>query len=47
VIQQLSIGLSDAQIAVAAVLNAARPNEAPLAIAVVDNNGHMVHLVRG
>jgi len=46
VIQQLSIGLTDAQIAVAAVLNAARPNEAPLAIAVVDNNGHMVYLVR-
>ncbi len=45
-IQQLSIGLSDARIAVHAVLNAARPNEAPLAIAVVDGNGQMVYLVR-
>jgi uncharacterized protein GlcG (DUF336 family) len=46
VIQQLSIGLSDAQVAVAAVLNGARPNEAPLAVAVVDGSGQMVYLVR-
>jgi glc operon protein GlcG len=46
VIQQLSIGLSDARIAVDAVLTAARPNEAPLAIAVVDGTGQMVCLVR-
>jgi len=45
-IQQLSIGLADARIAVAAVLSGARPNEAPLAIAVVDSTGHMVYLVR-
>jgi uncharacterized protein GlcG (DUF336 family) len=45
-IQQLSIGLADARIAVAAVLNGARPTEAPLAIAVVDGNGQVVYLVR-
>jgi glc operon protein GlcG len=46
VIQQLSIGLSDARIAVAAVLKGARPNEAPLAIAVVDGSAQMVYLLR-
>jgi uncharacterized protein GlcG (DUF336 family) len=46
VIQQLSISLSDAQIAVDAIIEAARPNEAPLAIAVVDGTGHPVYLVR-
>jgi glc operon protein GlcG len=46
VIQQLSIGLPDARDAVDAVLAAARSNDAPLAIAVVDGNGHMVYLVR-
>jgi len=45
-IQQLSIGLADARIAVAAVLHGARPTEAPLAIAVVDCNGQVVYLVR-
>ncbi len=45
-IRQLSIGLSDARLAVDAVLNAARPNEAPLAIAVVDGHSEMVYLVR-
>ena len=45
-IQQLSIGLADARIAVAAVLNGARANEAPLAVAVVDGHGQMVYLVR-
>ena len=42
----MSIGLSDARIAVAAVLNGVRANEAPLAIAVVDGNGNIVYLVR-
>jgi glc operon protein GlcG len=45
-IQQLSIGLSDSRIAVAAVLNGVRPNEAPLAVVVVDGSGDMVYLVR-
>jgi uncharacterized protein GlcG (DUF336 family) len=45
-IQQLSIGLGDARIAVAAVLAGTRPNDAPLAIAVVDGHGQMVYLVR-
>jgi uncharacterized protein GlcG (DUF336 family) len=46
VIQQLSIGLADARIAVAALLSGARPNEAPLAIAVVDGDGQLVYLMR-
>jgi glc operon protein GlcG len=46
VIKQLSVGLSDARIAVEAVLKAIRPNEAPLAIAVVDGDGNMVYQVR-
>jgi len=45
-IQQLSIGLADARIAVAAVLAGTRPNDAPLAIAVVDGHGQMVYLAR-
>ena len=45
-IQQLSIGLADACIAVEAVLRAARPSEPPLAVAVVDGNGNMVYHVR-
>ena len=45
-IQQLSISLSEARLSVDAVLRAGRPNEAPLAIAVVDGNGHPVYLVR-
>ena len=45
-IQQFSVGLSDARIAVAAVLKGARPNEAPLAIAVVDGSAQMVYLLR-
>jgi len=45
-IQQLSIGLADAWITVAAVLNGARLHEAPLAIAVVDGAGQTVYLVR-
>jgi glc operon protein GlcG len=46
VIEQLSVSLSDARVAVDAVLNGARANEAPLAVAVVDNAGHMVYLTR-
>lgn len=46
VIQQLAISLADARVAVDAVLKAARPSEAPLAIAVVDGHGQMVYLVR-
>ena len=45
-IQELSIGLADARIAVAAVLSGGRPNDAPLAIAVVDGHGQMVYQVR-
>jgi uncharacterized protein GlcG (DUF336 family) len=45
-IQQLSIRLADARIAVEAVLNAARPKDGPLAIAVVDANGNMVYQLR-
>src|ERR1051325_2341583 len=44
-IHQLSISLEDSRIAVDAVLQAKRPNEAPLAIAVVDGDGNMVDLV--
>jgi glc operon protein GlcG len=46
VIQQLSIGLADARIAVEAVLNAGRSSEARLAVAVVDANGNLVYQVR-
>ncbi len=45
-IQQFSVGISDARVAVAAVLKGARPNEAPLAIAVVDGSAQMVYLLR-
>jgi glc operon protein GlcG len=46
VIQHLSIGLADALIAVAAVLQGTRANEASVAIAVVDDNGNTVYQVR-
>lgn len=45
-IQQLSIGLADARVAVEAVLKAARPNDAPLAISVVDCEGNVIYQVR-
>jgi uncharacterized protein GlcG (DUF336 family) len=45
-IEQLSISLSDARLAVSAILNSARANEAPLAISVVDGDGNMVYQVR-
>ena len=41
-----SVGLGDAERAIAAVLAAARPDEAPFAVAVVDEGGDLVQLVR-
>jgi uncharacterized protein GlcG (DUF336 family) len=46
VIQQISAGLSDARLAVNAVLQSARRNEAALAIAVVDAAANMIYQVR-
>ena len=40
------ISLSDARLAVDAVLVSTGPDEAPLAVAVVDADGNMVYLVR-
>ena len=45
-IEQLSIGLADAQLAVDATLAARRAAEAPIAIAVVDPSGNPVYLLR-
>jgi glc operon protein GlcG len=45
-VEVLSIGVADARVAVDAVLKAARPSEAPLAISVVDSGGEMVYLLR-
>jgi glc operon protein GlcG len=45
-IQQLSIGVADARIAVDAILKSVRPNEAPLAISVVDGDGNTVYQIR-
>lgn len=45
-IQQPSIDLADARIAVEAVIKAARPGERPLAVSVVDSNGNVVFQVR-
>jgi len=45
VIEQLSIGLDEARLAVAAVLGGARTGEA-LAVSVVDQSGAMVYQVR-
>jgi glc operon protein GlcG len=44
-IQQLSVSLDDARLAVEAVIKAARASEA-LAVAIVDHGGHPVYLVR-
>ncbi len=41
-----SISIHDAECAVAAAMAAARSNEAPFAIAVVDENGDLVYIVR-
>jgi uncharacterized protein GlcG (DUF336 family) len=46
VTQHISIGVSDARIAVDAVVGSARQNEAPLAIAVVDGDGNMIYQIR-
>jgi uncharacterized protein GlcG (DUF336 family) len=46
VIQQLSIGLVEARIAVDAVLGSARQNEAPLAVSVVDGDGNVIYQLR-
>ncbi|MCA1645987.1 MAG: heme-binding protein [Chloroflexi bacterium] len=45
-IERISIGLADARIAVAAILQSTRPTAAPLAISVVDGDGNMVYQVR-
>jgi glc operon protein GlcG len=45
-IEELSIDLSAARHAVDTVLGATRPNDPPLAIAVVDPSGNMVYLLR-
>jgi len=45
VIEQLSVSLSEARLAVDAVLSAARASET-LAVAVVDGSGHVVYQVR-
>jgi glc operon protein GlcG len=45
-ISQLSVSLADARIAVDAVLQSTRKNDAPLAISVVDGAGNMVYQVR-
>jgi uncharacterized protein GlcG (DUF336 family) len=46
VIGQFSISLSDARIAVDAVLESTRHREPPLAVSVVDGDGNMVYQVR-
>src|SRR5262249_38979398 len=45
-IQQLSIGLADARVAVDAVQKGVRHSDRPIAIAVVDGDGNMVYEVR-
>ena len=45
-IQQISVSLSEARIAVDAVLGSARPNDGPLAVSVVDGAGNMVYQLR-
>jgi glc operon protein GlcG len=46
VISNLSVSLADARLAIEAVLKAARPNERPLAVCVVDPGGNVVYEVR-
>jgi uncharacterized protein GlcG (DUF336 family) len=46
VIEQLSVGLADARVAVEAILKSTRKNEAPLAISIVDGDGNMVYQLR-
>lgn len=45
-IEQLSVGLADAQLIVENVLAARRANEAPIAVAVVDPSGNPVYVLR-
>jgi uncharacterized protein GlcG (DUF336 family) len=45
-IGQLSVSLSDARLAVDAVLAAARANDGPLAVSVVDGGGNTLYQVR-
>jgi glc operon protein GlcG len=45
-IQQLSMGLAEARVAVEAILSGARTTDGPLAVAVIDAQGTMVYLVR-
>jgi len=45
-IQQLSMGLAEARVAVEAVLSAVRSSDGPLAVAAIDAQGTMVYLVR-
>jgi uncharacterized protein GlcG (DUF336 family) len=45
-IPALNVSMSDARVAVDAVLKGARANEQPLAIAIVDSEGNPVYLVR-
>jgi len=46
VIEQLNVSLASARLAVDAVLKAARSNDAPLAVAVVDSSCQMVYFNR-
>jgi uncharacterized protein GlcG (DUF336 family) len=45
-IQQLSLGLADAQVVVDAVLAGTRPSDLPIVVSVVDRDGTMVLLRR-
>jgi uncharacterized protein GlcG (DUF336 family) len=43
---EISIGIDDAQLVVAAVMKAVGASDGPLAVAVTDGDGNLVHLVR-
>jgi glc operon protein GlcG len=45
-IEQLSLGLAEARIAVEAILEGRRASDGPLAIALVDHDGNTVYLLR-
>ena len=45
-ITALNLNLSEARVAVDAILKSSRPNERPLAIALVDSEGNPVYLLR-
>jgi uncharacterized protein GlcG (DUF336 family) len=42
----MSIGLTEARIAIEAVLGSTRRNEAPLAVSIVDGDGNMIYQIR-